>query len=140
LAAAFAVAFAITAMDITRTLHPPGGATALIAVIGSDAIHDMGYLYVLLPAGLGAVILVVIAVLLNNLADDRHYPAFWFGGFAAPAVDGAGDLHLQAAKAAAALAIPAPLQLFRDQKPSNHIFGDVQIQRRGHPPPKVFIV
>jgi CBS-domain-containing membrane protein len=36
LAAAFAVATAIAAMHATRTLHPPGGATALIAVIGSE--------------------------------------------------------------------------------------------------------
>jgi len=52
LAAALAVATAIAAMHLTRTLHPPGGATALIAVIGSDKIHDLGYLYVLLPATL----------------------------------------------------------------------------------------
>ncbi len=44
LAAAFAVATAIAAMHLTRTLHPPGGATALVAVIGSDQIHDLGYL------------------------------------------------------------------------------------------------
>ena len=33
-------------MQITKTLHPPGGATALIAIIGSDKIKDLGYLYV----------------------------------------------------------------------------------------------
>ena len=41
-AAALVVATAITAMYLTRTLHPPGGATALIAVIGSHQIHDLG--------------------------------------------------------------------------------------------------
>ena len=36
LAGSFAVATAIAVMHMTKTLHPPGGATALIAVIGSD--------------------------------------------------------------------------------------------------------
>ncbi len=49
LAAAFAVATAIAAMHATKTLHPPGGATALIAVIGSEKIHSLGFLYVFFP-------------------------------------------------------------------------------------------
>ena len=46
---AFAVATAILIMQMTLTLHPPGGATALIAVIGSDGIHTLGSLYILIP-------------------------------------------------------------------------------------------
>jgi len=49
LTAALAVSLAITAMQATRCLHPPGGATALIAVMGSDRIQALGYLYVLTP-------------------------------------------------------------------------------------------
>jgi len=30
-------------MQLTLTLHPPGGATALIAVIGSEQIHNLGF-------------------------------------------------------------------------------------------------
>ncbi len=67
LAAAAAVATAIAAMHATRTLHPPGGATALIAVIGGDQIHALGYLYVLAPVGLGAALLLLVALLVNNL-------------------------------------------------------------------------
>jgi CBS-domain-containing membrane protein len=78
LAAAVAVATAIAAMHVTRTLHPPGGATALIAVIGSDRIHDLGFLYVLLPAGLGALIMLLVALLVNNIPATRRYPEFWF--------------------------------------------------------------
>lgn len=78
LAAALAVATAIAVMLVTRTLHPPGGATALIAVIGSDQVHALGYLYVLLPVGLGAVIMLVVALLVNNLSSKRRYPEFWF--------------------------------------------------------------
>ena len=78
LAASVAVATAIAFMHATKTLHPPGGATALIAVIGSDKIHDLGYLYVLMPVGLGAVIMLLVALLVNNIPKSRRYPEFWF--------------------------------------------------------------
>ena len=78
LAAAVAVATAIALMHVTRTVHPPGGATALIAVIGSDSIHAAGFTYVLIPATLGPVILLVVALLINNLAPTRRYPEIWW--------------------------------------------------------------
>lgn len=78
LASALAVSTAIALMHLTKTLHPPGGATALIAVIGGDAVHQLGYLYVLLPAGLGAMTMLIIALLVNNIAPNRRYPEFWF--------------------------------------------------------------
>ncbi|MCB2181587.1 MAG: HPP family protein [Desulfobulbaceae bacterium] len=78
LAAALAVATAIALMHITKTLHPPGGATALIAVIGSDKVHALGYLYVLVPVALGAGIMLIIALLVNNMSPKRQYPEFWF--------------------------------------------------------------
>lgn len=78
LAGAAAVSTAIAAMHATRTLHPPGGATALIAVIGSDKIHLLGYLYVIVPTMLGAVIMLVVALLVNNLSKHRKYPTCWF--------------------------------------------------------------
>lgn len=77
LAAAFAVSLAIAAMLITRTLHPPGGATALIAVIGGEKIHSLGFLYAFMPAGAGAFILLLVALIVNNLSKDRKYPEFW---------------------------------------------------------------
>ena len=78
LAAALAVAVAIVAMQMTRSLHPPGGATALIAVAGSPAIHDLGFVYPLFPVGVGAIVLVVVAVAFNNLATDARWPIFWY--------------------------------------------------------------
>jgi CBS-domain-containing membrane protein len=77
LASAAAVATAIALMHLTKTLHPPGGATALIAVIGGDSVHRLGYLYALMPAGLGAIVLLVVALLVNNLSPNRRYPEFW---------------------------------------------------------------
>lgn len=78
LAAAIAVATAIDVMHATKTLHPPGGATALIAVIGGEKIHNLGYLYAVVPAGLGALIMLAVALLVNNIPKDRRYPEFWF--------------------------------------------------------------
>lgn len=78
LAAAFAVATAIAVMHLTRTLHPPGGATALIAVIGGDQVHALGYLYALLPAASGAAIMLIAALFVNNIPKTRKYPEFWF--------------------------------------------------------------
>jgi len=77
LAGAVAVATAIAFMHATKTLHPPGGATALIAVIGSEKIHDLGYLYAIIPAGLGAIIMLIVALLVNNIPKSRRYPEFW---------------------------------------------------------------
>jgi CBS-domain-containing membrane protein len=76
-ASAVAVATAIAVMHATKTLHPPGGATALIAVIGGEKIHGLGYLYALMPAGGGALIMLVIALLVNNVPKNRKYPEFW---------------------------------------------------------------
>jgi len=76
-ASALAVATAIAVMHATKTLHPPGGATALIAVIGSQRIHDLGYLYVLVPVGIGALIMLVVALVINNIPRTRKYPEFW---------------------------------------------------------------
>ncbi|MEO5362535.1 MAG: HPP family protein [Magnetococcus sp. DMHC-8] len=78
LAAALAVSLAIAGMHLTRTLHPPGGATALIAVIGSESLHRLGLLYVLVPVGLGALCLLLVALLVNNLAPSRRYPVAWW--------------------------------------------------------------
>lgn len=77
-AEAIAVATAIAVMHGTRTLHPPGGATALIAVIGSNKIHTLGFLYVLVPATIGPLILLIVALAINNIPASRRYPEIWF--------------------------------------------------------------
>ena len=78
IAAALAVSTAIALMHMTQTLHPPGGATALIAVIGGPGIHSMGYWYVLLPCAAGAICMVLLALVTNNLAARKKYPTFWW--------------------------------------------------------------
>ena len=77
LAAALGVSVAIAVMHLTKTLHPPGGATALIAVVSSPQIHRLGYLYVLIPVAAGAFIMLAVALAVNNLASTRRYPEYW---------------------------------------------------------------
>lgn len=73
---AVAVATAIVLMMMTRTVHPPGGATALIAIIGSEQVHGLGWGYVF-TVMLGAFIMLAVALLSNNLYRPGSYPERW---------------------------------------------------------------
>lgn len=72
---ALAVGLAITTMHYMRCIHPPGGATALGAVIGGADVHALGYLYVLTPILLNVAAIMTAAVLFNSLFSWRRYPA-----------------------------------------------------------------
>ena len=74
IAAPLAVSLSIFCMQITKTLHPPGGATALIAVNGTETVKNLGYEYVIFPVLVGVLILFVVALFFNNLTSKRHYP------------------------------------------------------------------
>jgi len=73
---AFSVATAIALMQLTRTMHPPGVATALIAVIGGAEVHSMsiGFIWIVF---IGVVILLAIALLVNNAFSRGSYPTRW---------------------------------------------------------------
>jgi CBS domain-containing membrane protein len=75
IAAPLAVSFSIIFMQMTKTLHPPGGATALIANIGSDKIKSLGYMYVFSPVLIGVLILLIVALIFNNMTSSRTYPS-----------------------------------------------------------------
>ncbi len=79
LASALAVATAIAAMMVTNTTHPPGGATALIAVIGGASVHRLGLMYAFSPVLIGVLIMLLVAVIVNNFSSNknRHYPKYW---------------------------------------------------------------
>lgn len=70
---AFAVAFAIGAMLFFRVVHPPAGATALIGVSSSGG----SYFWIITPVLSGAIVLLLIALLINNLDSKRSYPDYW---------------------------------------------------------------
>ena len=73
LAAGIAVGGAILCMALARCLHPPGGATALTAVIGPASIHAAEWHYALVPVGLNSAMLVALAWMFNN-ASGHSYP------------------------------------------------------------------
>lgn len=69
LAAALAAALAIAVMFATRSLHPPGGAAALLAVISGQAEWS----YALFPVAFNCIALVLCAAAFNSLTG-RRYP------------------------------------------------------------------
>lgn len=74
LAACLAVGLAIAVMHLFRCVHPPGGATALAAVIGGESIRSLGYEYVVAPTLLNCLVIFSVAVLFNNIFPWRRYP------------------------------------------------------------------
>lgn len=75
-AAALAVAAAIGLMYYLRCIHPPGGATALTAVLGGGAVQELGYQYVITPVMLNVMVILATAVAVNYLFAWRRYPAW----------------------------------------------------------------
>lgn len=69
---ALAVATTIKVMQLTKTLHPPGGAVALVGVMSNAK-----WSFLLTPVLAGSVILVLCTVAFNNLMPGRSYPKHW---------------------------------------------------------------
>lgn len=72
---ALAVALTIVFMMVTYSLHPPGGATAYVAVQTGGL--GVGYSYIVNPVLIGAFILLVVAIIINK-AGKRDFPASWW--------------------------------------------------------------
>jgi CBS-domain-containing membrane protein len=70
---ALALSAAIGLMFITRTVHPPAGSNPLIIML---TLPHWNFLFV--PTLLGAMLLVLIALVFNNLDKAKHYPKYWF--------------------------------------------------------------
>ncbi|PCI43649.1 MAG: hypothetical protein COB41_06595 [Proteobacteria bacterium] len=79
LASGLAVGLAIFAMHQLNCLHPPGGAAALVAVVGGEQIQALGYLYVLVPVGLNVLILALaVAATRALIAHHQQKSSFIF--------------------------------------------------------------
>ncbi len=57
-----ASSLAIFAMHLTHSLHPPGGASALIPVMGDNFVHAYGYYFILAPVGINVILILSMAV------------------------------------------------------------------------------
>ncbi len=74
LGGALACACATAAMALTGTVHPPAGATALLAVVDDGAV-TLGW--VLVPVVmLGCALMQGVALLVNNVL--RKFPVYWW--------------------------------------------------------------
>lgn len=73
LAASLAVGSSILVMFFLRCLHPPGGAVALVTVLGGSAIQSQGYSFVIFPVGINSLLLIIVAIIFNNMTR-RQYP------------------------------------------------------------------
>jgi CBS-domain-containing membrane protein len=69
---ALATGTAIAAMQLTRTVHPPAGSNPVIVMLTSPT---WGFL--LTPTLLGAIVVVMVAVIVNNIPKERAYPKYW---------------------------------------------------------------
>ena len=69
---ALSVATAIKIMQVTKTLHPPGGAVALVGVMSQAK-----WSFLFTPVLLGSIILLICTVIFNNLMPGRSYPIHW---------------------------------------------------------------
>lgn len=71
---AIANAVAIMLMVVTKTVHPPAGATAFLPILTNITT----YTWAILPVLVGAIIIVIVGILYNNIWAKRRYPSFWW--------------------------------------------------------------
>lgn len=72
LATGVATALAIMTMSLTRCLHPPGGAVALLTVLASRSTPDLGYAYALAPVGLNSLVLLATALVYHRFSGHAY--------------------------------------------------------------------
>jgi CBS domain-containing membrane protein len=73
LAASVAIPVAMYAMHSLRCMHPPGGATAITAVIGGESVHHLGYAFLMVPVFFNAIIILSIAISVATFRDKNPY-------------------------------------------------------------------
>ena len=74
LAGALSVGLASGSMVLTKTVYPPGGATALLAVVDPTVQHLGWYLVGLVM--LSTTLTLATSLLINNI--QRQYPTYWW--------------------------------------------------------------
>jgi CBS-domain-containing membrane protein len=69
---AVGVGLAIGLMMLSKTTHPPAGADPLVVILSGSS-----WSFLFAPVLIGSVVIVVIALIINNLDKNRRYPTFW---------------------------------------------------------------
>ncbi len=73
LSTSVAIPVALIAMHLLRCMHPPGGATAVTAIIGGEAIHQLGYIFVIIPIFFNSLILLIVAISVASFRDKNPF-------------------------------------------------------------------
>ncbi len=73
LGAGLAIPIAMVAMHFLRCMHPPGGATAITAIIGGPAVYELGYAFLIVPVFFNAIILLSIALSIGTFRKDNPF-------------------------------------------------------------------
>nr|WP_157076354.1 HPP family protein [Alicyclobacillus kakegawensis] len=69
---ALGVGVAIASMMLTKTTHPPAGADPLVVILDGNT-----WIFLLSPVLLGSIVIVLMALIVNNLRKERQYPTYW---------------------------------------------------------------
>jgi len=73
LASSVSIPFSMLFMHYLRCMHPPGGATAITAVIGGDNVHALGYAFVFIPVLVNALILLSLAMAIATFREENPF-------------------------------------------------------------------
>ena len=73
LASSTAIGVAMLTMHYTSCMHPPGGATAVTAVIGGASVHELGYYFVIVPVFFNSIILLSIAMAAATFRESNPF-------------------------------------------------------------------
>ena len=73
LAASVAIPLAMLGMHSLKCMHPPGGATAITAVIGGESVHQLSYAFMIVPVFFNAIIVLSIAISVATFRDKNPY-------------------------------------------------------------------
>lgn len=73
LASSLSIPFSMLFMHYLRCMHPPGGATAITAVIGGSSVHALGYAFIVIPVFVNAIILLSIAMAIATFRDENPF-------------------------------------------------------------------
>lgn len=72
---ALAVGLAIAVMQLFRCVHPPAGANPLVILLTANSV-DYGWSFLVFPVLTGAIVLITIAWVVNNIRSEHPWPNY----------------------------------------------------------------
>jgi len=73
LASSIAIGLAMLFMHFSGCMHPPGGATAVTAVIGGASVHELGYYFIVVPVFFNSIILLSVAMAVATFREANPF-------------------------------------------------------------------